>query len=52
MNKYTASQGVGHDYKRVTFFSDSRTAAIKQAAAILGTRKGLSVVCAKGKYYV
>ena len=58
MNKYTASKGEGRDYMRLTLFADSRTDAVARAAAVLGSRKGLSVVCAvtasgkKGKFYV
>ena len=46
MKKFTASQGVGSNYKRVTVFAESRSDAIKRAIALLGSRKGLSVVCA------
>ena len=58
MNKYTASKGEGSDHMRLTLFAKSRTDAVARAAAALGSRKGLSVVCAvtasgnRRKFYV
>lgn len=44
MKKYTASKM--SPYVRVTVYAVSREEAIKMAVSRLGTRKGISVVCA------